>query len=209
MRERPEPERSCLVTGEPQPADGLLRFVIDPEGRMVPDITGKLPGRGYWVSARRDVVEEAVSTRRFERAAARARKGKEVVVDPGLGQWVVDLLTKRCLEYLGLACGAGQLVSGFEKVREFLGRDPGAIVIEASDGSADGLRKLLQGMGPRRTVRRFSREQLSLALGRENVVHAALKAEGLGAKFIEMAGRLERYEPAPAVGEAAGAEETR
>ncbi len=193
-----EPERSCLVTGEARPASGLLRFVVDPEGRMVPDISAKLPGRGYWVTARRARVDEAVKTHRFERAVARGQKGKgsgPVTVDPGLGQWVEDLLTRRCLDYLGLACGAGQLVTGFEKVRAALGRDPGAIVIEAGDGSPDGLRKVMQGVGPRRIVRRFSREQLSLALGRENVVHAALGADGLGARFVEMIDRLEHYAP--------------
>ncbi|RMF09000.1 MAG: RNA-binding protein [Alphaproteobacteria bacterium] len=198
-----EPERRCLVTGEVQPRDGLLRFVVDPEGRLVPDIAGVLPGRGYWVTARRDMVEQAVRTRRFERAVARARKdGGAVRVEPGLGQWVTDLLTRRCLDILGLARGAGQVVAGFEKVREFLGREDAAILVEACDGSEDGMRKLLQGIGPRKVVRRFSREQLSLALGRENVVHAALGPHGLGARFMEMIDRLERYDPV------AGSDET-
>lgn len=200
MSPREEPERSCLVTGEAQPASRLIRFVVDPKGRLVPDIAGKLPGRGYWITARREVVDEAIRSRRFERAVARAQKGKgaQVIVDPGLGQWVEDLLTRRCLDYLGLACGAGQLVTGFEKVRAALGRDPRAIVIEASDGSADGLRKVMQGIEPRRIVRRFSRTQLSLALGRENVVHAALGADGLAVRFVEMIDRLEHYAPVSA-----------
>lgn len=191
--------RTCLVTRESLGTDQLFRFVVDPEGRIVPDIAAKLPGRGYWVTSRRDVVDQAVKTRRFQAAVARATKGKAaggIRVDPDLGQWVETLLVRRCLEYLGLACRAGQLVTGFEKVRAFSRDRSNVVLVEAADGSDDGMRKVMQGLTPLGIVRRFSREQLSLALGRENVVHAAVEAEGIGARFLDMAGRLERYAPA-------------
>ncbi|MEX1147890.1 MAG: RNA-binding protein [Sphingomonadales bacterium] len=210
-------ERTCIVRGAAAGPEGLFRFVVDPEGRIVPDIAAKLPGRGYWVTAQRDVVDQAVRTRRFERAVARARKGTDgppVRVDPGLGQWVEDLLVRRCLEYLGLACRAGQVVTGFEKVRAFAaatrtGAGTGVILVEAADGSDDGLRKIRQGLTPRALVRRFSREQLSLALGRENVVHAAVGVGGIGSRFLDMAERLARYAPdrSQDAGSYAGAEQ--
>lgn len=199
-----ENHRKCLVTGETRPSGDLLRFVVDPEAQIVPDIAGKLPGRGYWVTASRERVEQAVRTKGFERAVARARKGAGDVplgVSPDLAHWVEDLLTRRCLDYLGLARRAGQLVTGFEKVRAFLGANQDTILVEASDASVDGSRKLLSGLRPARVVRRFTREQLSLALGRENVVHAAVEAQGVGARFLECADRLERYAPAAAANE--------
>lgn len=192
------PERTCLVTRRSGPAENLVRFVVDPEDRIVPDISGKLPGRGYWVTATRAMVERAVKGRAFENAVARARKnGTPVAVDPDLGRWVEELLTGRSLEYLGLARKAGQVVTGFEKVKAFMGARPDAVLVEATDGSTDGERKILAGARDAEVVRRFSRDQLSLALGRENVVHAAVEATGIGARFVEMAGRLERYAPAP------------
>jgi predicted RNA-binding protein YlxR (DUF448 family) len=196
-----ETHRKCLVTGETRATGDLLRFVVDPEGQIVPDVAGKLPGRGYWVTARRDLVDRAVKTKGFERAVARARKGAAgatVKVNPDLAQWVEDLLTRRCLDYLGLARRAGQLVTGFEKVRAFLGARSDAILVEARDASVDGSRKLLSGLSPTRIVHRFTREQLSLALGRQNVVHAAVEADGVGTRFLECADRLEHYAPAAA-----------
>jgi len=196
-----ETHRKCLVTGETRATGDLLRFVVDPEGQIVPDVAGKLPGRGYWVTAHRDLVDRAVKTKGFERAVARARKGAggvAVKVSPDLAQWVEDLLTRRCLDYLGLARRAGQLVTGFEKVRAFLGARSDAILVEARDASVDGSRKLLSGLRPTRIVHRFTREQLSLALGRQNVVHAAVEADGVGARFLECADRLEQYAPAAA-----------
>lgn len=193
------PERTCLVTRRRGPAADLMRFVVDPGDRIVPDISGKLPGRGYWVTATWDMVDRAVKGRAFENAVARARKGGDrVSVDAQLATGVEKLLTARSLEYLGLARKAGLVVTGFEKVKAFLVSHPDAVLVAARDGSADSQRKILGSARDREVIRRFSRDQLSLALGRENVIHAAVEARGIGARFVEMADRLERYAPAPA-----------
>ncbi|MDA5194618.1 DUF448 domain-containing protein [Govanella unica] len=194
-----DPERRCLVTGDSGPTGGLVRFAIDPAGRVVPDLAGRLPGRGYWLGASRATVDLAVKKRLFTKAAGRAGKfgaGKElsadqIVADPALGQQVTDLLTKSCLHLLGLARRVGLVELGFEKVRESLVANPAMVLITAADGALDGRGKLIRP--GRRVVALFTREELSLALGRENVVHAALRPEGLGAKFLVELDRLSGF----------------
>ena len=104
--------RRCIVTGAVRPKTELVRFVVDPGGRIVPDVAGRLPGRGLWLSARRDIVAAAVAKRLFARAAR-----APVVVEDGLGDRVEALLAARCGDLLGLARRAGQAVVGFEKTR--------------------------------------------------------------------------------------------
>lgn len=189
--------RRCLVTGKSEDAAALVRFVIAPDGTVTPDIAGRLPGRGYWVRASRQAIDEAVRKHLFAKAAARAGKasaGKaggdtpRVVAPEALASQVEELLTRSCLNYLGLAKRAGLVVTGFEKVNEALAQDPGSVLVTASDGSADGRSKLAKP--GRRIVALFSRDELSLALGRENVVHAALAPRGVGARFMAEAERL-------------------
>lgn len=192
-----DPERRCLVTGESGPAEGLVRFVIAPSGQVTPDLAGRLPGRGYWLSATRAAVDDAVKRKLFTKAAGRAGKIGEslpaaaIVADARLGQQVADLLTKSCLDLLGLARRVGLVDLGFEKVRETLAANPDAVLITASDGSEDGRGKLVRP--GRRVVALFTRDELSLALGRENVVHAALQPVGLGARFLAELDRLSGF----------------
>lgn len=193
-------ERRCLITGESAEAAALVRFVIDPGGHVVPDIRERLPGRGYWVRAARDTVDEAVRRDMFAKAAARAAKGRpakaaedagsapRIVTDPGLSDQVERLLAEHCLGLLGLARRAGQVVTGFEKVADTLSADPAAVLITASDGSADGRGKLMRP--GRKVIALFTRDELSLALGRENVVHAALTPAGIGKRLLAEAERL-------------------
>lgn len=195
-RKERTPERRCLVTGEIGEATTLIRFVVDPAGRIVPDLAGRLPGRGYWVTATRAMVDEAVRRHLFIKAVARANKGggisgNPIVADKWLGQLVADLLTRSCLDLLGLARRAGLVITGFEKVREALAANPGAVLVTAVDGSEDGRSKLAKP--DRQLVVVFSREELSLALGRGNVVHAALTPEGVGVRFLEEVERLKGF----------------
>lgn len=191
-------ERRCLVSGESGDSAALVRFVIAPDGAVTPDIAERLPGRGYWVRATRQAVDEAVRKHLFVKAAARAGKtgadSPRIVVPDGLAAQVGNLLARSCLNYLGLARRAGLVVAGFKKVSTALAQDPDAVLVTASDGGADGRSKLARP--GRRIVALFNRDELSLALGRENVVHAALTLRGVAVRFIAEAERLAGFRDA-------------
>ena len=182
--------RRCIVTGEVLPEAALIRFVEGPEGEIVPDIAAKLPGRGLWVRAGRQILEKAVAKNHFSRAA---RKPLKVPAD--LVSRLEMLLARAMASDLGLARRSGNLILGFDQiVRAFEAKPPPALLIEASDGAADGRRKLLGAAfahGQRPVVLDcLTSAELSLALGRENVVHAALKSGQLAERLQMNAGRL-------------------
>ncbi len=195
------PERRCIATGASVPMDNLLRFVVGPDGGICADLGRELPGRGIWVGGRRELLDRAVKKRLFARAAKRA-----VVVADDLPDQVEALMRQRALALLGLAKRAGQLTLGYEKVRALLATDKAAIAISAHDASLKGREKLLGGgtvafadaapdrvLDGRIVVDLFGIEELSLALGRENVVHAALKVGGLAEHFLAECHRLKDY----------------
>lgn len=183
-------ERRCIVTAEVLPETHLIRFVADPDGNVVPDISAKLPGRGIWVSANRGALEKAVAKNLFSRAAKKPLKA-----DAGLPGRVEKLLVARMSGDLGLARRSGALVMGFDQVSAALaGKNPPHLLVEASDGSGDGRRKLMavaraQGLDPK-IIGGLDSQELGLALGRENVVHAALKSGQLAERLEMNAGRL-------------------
>jgi hypothetical protein len=192
--DRDTPSRRCIVTGEVRPKPELIRFVVGPGATIVPDISGRLPGRGLWTAARRDIVEQAVAKRLFARAAR-----TQVVADTGLAEQVERLLTARCGEWLGLARRAGQAVAGFVKVRTLVASDGAAVLVEAADGGTDSRGKL-QALAPRLpVVDCLSAAELSAALGREHVVHAAVMPGGLAASLLVDAARLGGFRPAKSV----------
>jgi predicted RNA-binding protein YlxR (DUF448 family) len=176
-------ERRDLVSGEVMPEERLVRFAPGPDGQVVPDVARKLPGRGLWVEAKREAVDLAVRKGGFSRAA----KAK-LVASPDLSDQVEKLLKARLLNGLGLARRAGDLTLGYEKAASAIEAGKVAWMVEASDGSADGRRKLLQSA--RRAAAAnlrspglfgvFSAEELGLALGLGNVIHLAFLA-GRGA----------------------------
>ncbi|MFP6749855.1 MAG: RNA-binding protein [Alphaproteobacteria bacterium] len=191
------PLRRCIATGDTMPVDDLLRFVVGPDGELCADLGRELPGRGIWVGGRRELVERAVKKRLFARAARAA-----VAVAGDLPDQIEAAMARRCLAFLGLARRAGQLSLGYEKVRAALAADPSAIAVTARDGSVNGRQKLLSGLcgetaenrdGGRKVIALFEIEELSLALGRENVVHAALRAGGLANRFLGECRRLEDF----------------
>lgn len=185
-------ERRCLATGESRPREDLLRFVVAPDGRLVPDIGNELPGRGLWLTPTAEALARATARKAFQRAAR-----APVQVADDLAAQVERLLARRCLDLLGLARRAGQLVTGFEKVQDLLRREPVAALVAASDGGTDGRRKLRRLAPDAPLVALFDRAELSLAIGRENVVHAALKPGGLARKFLREAARLSGFRAAP------------
>lgn len=173
----------------------MIRFVAGPGGLVVPDIKRKLPGRGVWVTGRAAVVDKAVKHKMFARGFKR-----EVIVPAGLAAEVDALLSKDCLQSLSLANKAGQVITGFAKVEEAIASRALAGLVHASDCGAEGLRKLGQCLrrryGDARAkpcVTLFLSSQLDLALGRSNVVHAALIAGAASEAFLECCRRLMAY----------------
>jgi predicted RNA-binding protein YlxR (DUF448 family) len=179
------PQRTCIVTRAVAAPESLIRFVLDPEGVVVPDLRGRLPGRGAWVDARRETVAEAVRRRQFQRAF----KGKAKAVPEDLADRVGAGLRADLRQALALANKAGCVVTGFGKVEAAIGGEPGiAALFHAAEASADGRRKLAQALRRRHgdaisripVVDDLSEDELDMALGRDHVIHAALVA-GVGA----------------------------
>ena len=111
------PERKCIATGEVSPVHGLIRFVVGPEGQLAPDIAGKLPGRGIWVSADRAAIETAVKKKLFAKAARQA-----VTVPENLPEVIEDQLVRRVINLISLARKGGDAVTGYEKVKDWLSK---------------------------------------------------------------------------------------
>jgi len=189
-----ERERRDIVTGEVMDEARLIRFVAGPDAVVVPDLARKLPGRGLWVAADRASVETAAKKGLFARAA-KAR----VAAPPGLAELVESLLRRRLLSGLGLARRAGDLTSGFEKVSAAIEAGKAAWLIEASDGAADGRRKLWgktrKHAPPIPVFGLFSAAEMGLALGAENVIHTAFLAGRAADRWAQDAYRLSGFCP--------------
>ncbi len=183
------PERTCIATRETHPRAALLRFVLSPDGEVVFDLKGNLPGRGAWVKPARDALEEAI--RRW--AFSRAFKAQAKVPDD-LPERVVSQLKEAAIATLSLARKAGEAVAGFEKVREALRAGEAEVLVEATDGAEDGRRKVLAlaaAVQPGAIlVETLDSLELGLAFGRERVIHAAMKPGGLARKFLDVARKL-------------------
>jgi len=190
-------DRRDIVSGETLPENRLIRFVAAPDGTVVPDVAAKLPGRGLWVEASRTSVTLAVEKKLFARAAKAPGGGavKNISAASDLAERTEKALVTRMLGDLGLARRAGALALGFDNVLRALdGPTPPALLIEAADGSGDGKRKLYnaahaRGLKPVVAQCLFSAE-LGLALGRENVIHAAVQPGGFAERLVLDAQRL-------------------
>jgi predicted RNA-binding protein YlxR (DUF448 family) len=187
-------ERRDIVSGEVMDEALLIRFVAGPDGAVVPDLARKLPGRGLWVAATRASVETAAKKGLYSRAA----KAK-LSAPAGLADQVEILLRRRLLSALGLARRAGDLTCGFEKVSAAINAGRAAWLIEASDGAADGRRKLL-AQARKQTcvpglVGAFSTTELGLALGLENVIHTAFLAGRAADRWAQDVHRLSGFSP--------------
>ena len=184
-KEQDEPERKCIATGESQPKAGLIRFCLGPDGQIVPDILGKLPGRGIYVSADRAALDKAVKKNLFSRAAR-----QPVKVPDGLAELVETLVLQRTIDMLSMARKAGDAVTGYEKVKDWLVKGTAATLIQASDGSERGKTKLHAPEGANGFVGCLSAGEIGLAFGRERAIHAALAAGGLRSRVVEEAAKL-------------------
>ncbi len=188
-----ERQRRCIVSGEVKETRNLVRFVVAPGGAVVPDVAERLPGRGIWLSASREMVGAACAKGLFAKAA----RAKVSVADD-LADQTETLLARRCLDLLGLARRAGQAALGFEKVRTLISAGGAILLIAARDGADNGKAKL-RGLGKGLpVVELFASAELSLAFGRENVIHAALAPGRLADRFLTETVRLAEFRPAAA-----------
>jgi len=197
--------RMCAVTRQVSPVDDLIRFVVGPSGDVVPDLKRKLPGRGLWLSASHATVSEAVKRKVFSRGFKR-----EVRVSPALANETERLLVRAVIEALAMAAKAGQVVSGFTKAEDAISQRDMVALLHASDGAADGIRKLdakldaqtrqtAENTGKSHDVpviAALTSEELDLALGRSNVIHAAVLAGPAGKTFLSRSQILVRYRTA-------------
>jgi len=187
-------QRRDLVSGAVMEEARLIRFVASPDGSVTPDVLRKLPGRGLWVEATRGAVDQAARKGGFSRAAK-----TKLAAPADLADQVETLLVRQCLDGLGLARRAGALTSGFEKVSSVLAAGRAAWLIEASDGSADGRRKMLglvrKSSNPPHICGAFSADELSLALGLGHAIHTAFPAGRWAERWSEALSRLAGFRP--------------
>lgn len=195
---RSQPEhmlRMCAATRVERSPDELIRFVAAPDGSIVPDLGRRLPGRGVWLTADRTSVQRALATHAFAKSLKR-----KVEVSADLPDLVESLLIRRACDALSLANKAGAIVAGFEKIDRRMTEGGLAALVHGSDAASDGRDKLdrkflaINGRAAAsRIVAVLTVDQMSLAMGRPNVVHAGLNSGGTSDRFLAEAGRLTRY----------------
>jgi uncharacterized protein len=189
------PNRTCVATRDVLPVDQLLRFVLDPDGVLTPDLKGKLPGRGAWIRSSRATLHDAIKRNSFSRSLK-----KPVKTPTNLEDLVESLLVADVRQALAIANKAGLVIAGFSKVEAALARKDTAALISASDGSPDGKRKLIQAIlrnhGKNDAIPCLSEltsDEMDLALGRENAIHAALQAGSASDAFLMKCKRLMNF----------------
>jgi uncharacterized protein len=197
----PGSERFCVATGEVKPVEEMIRFVLGPDGAAVPDLKRRLPGRGIWITATRDALKTAIARKAF------ARSFKRDVRLPGdLVATTERLLEQAALDALAIAHKAGRVAIGFAKAEAALARDRVAGLVNAAEAAPDGTRKLAAALHRREdpvevpAIGTFTAMQLDLALGRSNVIHAALLAGPESDTFLARAARLGRFRAGPVPG---------
>ena len=189
--------RQCAVTRERLGKEALVRFVLSPDGVVTPDIAEKLPGRGVWVTADRAVLAEAVKKNAFARAFK-----SSVTVPDGLADTVERLLVQRFTGLLGMAKKAGDVVLGYDQVRDALQKRPPGLLLEAADGAEDGRTKvyflakaLYSGVD---VAGALSAAELGMAFGRDRVIHGLVRkgpfAKSLAAAYARLSGFRDRPE---------------
>jgi uncharacterized protein len=188
--------RLCALTRQHRPVADLIRYVASPDGQIVADLKGNLPGRGVWLLADRQHLLTAMKTGAFQRSLK-----KTVEIAPEFADQVEHLLTKRAVDALSLANKAGLAVSGFTKVEQAIERGQLAVLLHGTDAKPDGVQKLSpkflkiqkdRGL-PAAIVTTLTISQLSLAIGRPNVVHAGLKTGGSTEAFRDALQRLDAF----------------
>jgi predicted RNA-binding protein YlxR (DUF448 family) len=201
-RRKAEPERTCILSGEHGARGSLVRLAISPEGLVLPDVNAKAPGRGAWIGVARDELETALAKGKLKGALARAFKGAQLSIPDDLPQRIEDGLTRALLDRLGLEMRAGHLILGSERIAEHARGGAVELLLHASDASAGGSRKLDQawrvgsdaeGSGQAGVTLPLDRAALSVAMGRDNVVHMALADPAAAARVSLALSRLMHF----------------
>lgn len=182
---RAVPERRCIVTRASAPKEGMIRFVRSPDGVLTPDLAEVLPGRGLWLTARRDIVETAVAKRQFGRALKAA-----VDVPANLADRIEALLVVRCVDLLGLLNRAGQLSVGAMRAREWVRAGKAALLLTAADSDGRDGADLKQAARDIDVADVLRSEELGRAIGRERIVHMAVAGGRLGDALLRETRRL-------------------
>jgi len=188
-----DPERRCILTGAHAPRDALLRLALSPDGEVLPDIFAKAPGRGAWVVPDRAAITGAIVQKRLSKALARAFKTGAVRFPDDLPDRIESGLRRASLDRLGLEARAGNLILGFDRIGDAIAAGRVALLLHASDAGADGIAKLdgrLRAAGKGSAiVLPADRAEISVAVGRENVVHAALGDPGAARRVAALVRR--------------------
>ncbi|GEM73751.1 DUF448 domain-containing protein [Sphingomonas aquatilis] len=204
-----DPIRKCILTQDRDVRDNLVRLAIAPDGQVLPDVRAKAPGRGAWIGVTRAELDEAIAKKRLRGALARAFKGAELVIPDDLPARIANALERNALDRLGLESRSGLLLTGSEKIETAARSGQLHALYHAADAGTDGNRKLDQawrigsdreGSAVRGLVLPVSRTILSLALGRENVVHIALTDRAAAARVSDALDRWLHFigpEPTP------------
>jgi uncharacterized protein len=183
-------DRMCIVSRIVKSEDELIRFALAPDGTVAPDLKRKLPGRGVWVSLDRKILGDAIKRNMFSKGF-----GAEAKAGPELADLVGVLLRKETLAALSLTRKAGLGLSGYMKVDEALTKGNIRLLFHASDGSVDGRQKLDRKCAENVIIfAHFSADELNMAFGGSNVIHAAVANGGLAEKLLDYARKLAQYE---------------
>ena len=213
--DRHTPERKCILSGEHAARDDLIRLALSPGGEVAPDVRARAPGRGAWIGVDRPTLEAAQAKGRLRGALARAFKTNDVAVPADLGERIEAALRQAALDRLGLEARSGNLVLGSEKIEVAARRGDVVLLLHAEDASPEGRRKLDQawrvgseeeGSGRQGLVLPAPRTILSLALGRENVVHVAIVDRAAATRVTHALRRWRAFIGRDAALEAASAE---
>ncbi len=182
------PERSCILTRRTAPREELIRLALGPDGQVAPDVRARAPGRGAWIGVGRKALDEANAKGKLKGALTRAFKTGDIDVPADLGERIEAALRQQALDRLGLEARSGMLINGAERVETAARQGKVAQLIHAADAGEDGRKKLDQawrvgGGDSQGLVFPVERTILSVALGRENVVHIAL-TDGAAARRV-------------------------
>lgn len=193
------PERKCILSGDHGLRDAMVRLAISPDGDVLPDVMARAPGRGAWIGVNRADLEIAVAKGKLRGALARAFKGAPLSIPEDLAERIEAALTRSFADRLGLEMRSGKLLLGSDRIAENARMGKVAWLAHAGDASEDGSRKLdqalrvgaeAQGSGMRGVTLPLDRAALSVALGRDNVVHLALTDTAAAARVAASLQRL-------------------
>ena len=196
------PERRCILSGVHGPRDGLVRLALSPDGVLAPDVLARAPGRGAWIAVNRIELEKAIASNKIKGALARAFKGSPVMVPQDLPERIEAALLRALTERLGLSLRAGQLLMGTDRIADAARAGTVQWLGHASDAGTDGVNKLAQawrvgedreGSGLAGQILPLDRAALSVALGRDNVVHLALTDAAAARRVAMLLERLLRF----------------